>query len=204
MWEAALHGFILAWGLILPLGVQNVFVFNQGAAQPKLARALPAVVTAAICDTLLILLAVLGVSLIVLSLAWLKTILYAVGTLFLAYMGWSIWRSEPPAPGNASAGVGVRKQIMFALSVSLLNPHAILDTIGVIGTSSLSYEGYAKAGFAAAAIAVSWIWFAGLAVAGRGMGRLDSSGRLLLLMNKLSAVVVWVMAVYMVKMLVFP
>ncbi len=31
--EAIIHGVILAFGLILPLGVQNVFVFNQGAIQ---------------------------------------------------------------------------------------------------------------------------------------------------------------------------
>ncbi|GGA41924.1 hypothetical protein GCM10007416_13560 [Kroppenstedtia guangzhouensis] len=28
---AFMHGFLLAFGLILPLGVQNVFIFNQGA-----------------------------------------------------------------------------------------------------------------------------------------------------------------------------
>lgn len=34
--EAIVHGIILAFALILPLGVQNVFVFSQGATQPKL------------------------------------------------------------------------------------------------------------------------------------------------------------------------
>lgn len=60
MLGAAIHGFLLAFGLILPLGVQNVFVFNQGAAGRKLRRALPAVLTAAVGDTILIMLAVLG------------------------------------------------------------------------------------------------------------------------------------------------
>lgn len=63
--QAIIHGIILAFGLILPLGVQNVFVFSQGAMQPSRLRALPAVLTAALCDTLLILLAVLGLSVIV-------------------------------------------------------------------------------------------------------------------------------------------
>ncbi|TGV22644.1 amino acid transporter, partial [Mesorhizobium sp. M00.F.Ca.ET.186.01.1.1] len=60
MAEAILHGFVLAFGLILPLGAQNVFVFNQGASQPTLWRAAPVIVTAAVCDAILILLAVLG------------------------------------------------------------------------------------------------------------------------------------------------
>ena len=38
---ALFHGVILALGLILPLGVQNVFVFNQGATHKKFRNALP-------------------------------------------------------------------------------------------------------------------------------------------------------------------
>ena len=64
MSEAVIHGFLLAIGLILPLGAQNVFVFNQGANQSKLIKAFPAVITAGICDSILISLAVIGVSLV--------------------------------------------------------------------------------------------------------------------------------------------
>ncbi|TMZ55245.1 amino acid transporter, partial [Klebsiella pneumoniae] len=62
MIAAFLHGIVLAFGLILPLGTQNVFVFNQGASQPKFRGAVPVILTASLCDTLLILLAVVGVS----------------------------------------------------------------------------------------------------------------------------------------------
>jgi L-lysine exporter family protein LysE/ArgO len=202
MWEAALHGFVLAFGLILPLGVQNVFVFNQGASQPTLWRALPVVLTAAFCDTLLILLAVLGVSLAVLTFAWLKTILYAVGVFFLVYMGILTWRSRPSADAQEAERFSPKRQVMFAASVSLLNPHAILDTIGVIGTSSLGYAGAAKWGFSAACILVSWLWFFGLALAGRTAGRLDRSGRLLRALNVASAFIIWGVAVYMAVSLV--
>ena len=51
MISVLLHGFILALGLILPLGVQNVFVFNQGAVQSRFVKALPAIITASLCDT---------------------------------------------------------------------------------------------------------------------------------------------------------
>jgi L-lysine exporter family protein LysE/ArgO len=80
--EAFIHGTILAFGLILPLGVQNVFIFNQGANQPTFLRAIPAVITASICDTLLILLAVLGVSIIVFTFIWIKTVLFGLGFLY--------------------------------------------------------------------------------------------------------------------------
>lgn len=93
MLAAGIHGFILAFGLILPLGVQNVFVFNQGSIHKKYRRVLPVILTASIIDTLLITLAVLGISVIVLQVAWLKTLLLSAGILFLIYMGYLTWKS---------------------------------------------------------------------------------------------------------------
>lgn len=60
MVTAIIHGFILAIGLILPLGAQNVFIFNQGANQPKYRYVLPAIITAGLSDSLLIIIAVVG------------------------------------------------------------------------------------------------------------------------------------------------
>lgn len=36
--NAIIHGIVLAFGLILPLGVQNVFIFQQGAWQKHIWR----------------------------------------------------------------------------------------------------------------------------------------------------------------------
>ena len=81
--QPIIHGFLLALGLILPLGAQNVFVFNQGANQKKLTKALPVIVTAGLCDTTLIVLAILGVSLILMSLPILQLVIYIIGLAFL-------------------------------------------------------------------------------------------------------------------------
>lgn len=104
MTAALLHGIILAFGLILPLGAQNVFVFNQGASQPRLRGAIPVIITAGLCDTLLILLAVLGVSVIVLTMPILQTVIFSLGIIFLLYMGWSIWKSDPGEPQPEGGG----------------------------------------------------------------------------------------------------
>lgn len=195
MTQAIVHGIILAFGLILPLGVQNIFVFNQGVLHPRFRSVLPVVLTAALCDTLLIGAAVGGVSLLLLTLDWLTPVVYGAGVLFLLFMGWQIW-SSAPATGHAKQ-LSPKGQIGYALSVSLLNPHALLDTVGVIGTGSLGYEGLERWGFAAATAGVSWIWFLGLAAAGRMLGRADTSGRLIRLMNRGSALLIWAIAVYM-------
>lgn len=203
MITAAIHGFLLAFGLILPLGVQNVFVFNQGALQPKYRRAMPIVLTASLCDTLLISLAVLGVSVLVLASVWVKLVLMGGGVAFLVYMGALTWKSTSSAveSGAQAESFPAKRQITFGLFVSLLNPHAILDTVGVIGTSSLSYSGMDKLAYALSCILVSWIWFFGLALAGRTVGRLDRSGKFMAWLNKASALVMWAAAAFMLKQL---
>ncbi|WP_442599255.1 LysE/ArgO family amino acid transporter [Neobacillus sp. D3-1R] len=191
MLNAFIHGFILAFGLILPLGVQNVFVFNQGATQPSFIRAIPVVLTAAICDTILISVAVLGISVIILGLSWIKTILILVGVVFLLVMGFSTWNTKLKKDETESEVFSAKKQILFAASVSLLNPHAILDTIGVIGTSSITYTGSEKWIFTLSCILVSWLWFFGLSLVGKMVGKIDSSGYLIKILNKVSAIIMW-------------
>ncbi|OTY14409.1 lysine transporter LysE [Bacillus mycoides] len=203
MSEAIIHGIILAFGLIIPLGVQNVFVFNQGASQPNIWRAAPVVLTASICDTLLILIAVQGVSLVLLTFSWLTTTLYMIGFFFLMY-GWVIWRSDSSNDVKQEKSMPLKNQIIFAASVSLLNPHAILDTIGVIGTNSIQYIGSEKWAFTFATIIVSWIWFISLAFAGKFLKGFDSTGKTIIVLNKISGLLIWGVALYMLKQVVFP
>ncbi|HYF78825.1 MAG TPA: LysE/ArgO family amino acid transporter [Symbiobacteriaceae bacterium] len=197
MLAAVVHGFLLAFGLILPLGVQNTFVFTQGALHRRWAGALPSVLTAAACDTLLITLAVSGLSLVVLAVPWFQSALSWVGVAFLLYMGWATWRTEP-ATENAAEEWPARRQITFAASVSLLNPHAILDTVAVIGTNSLSYTGAPRLGFALACIGVSWLWFLGLATAGYLLGISAGGLSLRRWLNRISALIMWGVAVQLV------
>ncbi len=91
--------------------------------------------------------------------------------------------------------VALGKAGLYALSVSLLNPHAILDTLGVIGTSSLAYTGHERIAFTAACILNSWVWFLMLALAGKWIG---SIGPVRQWLNRVSAVIIWISAVYLV------
>lgn len=194
MKAAVLHGLLLAFGLILPLGVQNTFVFTQGALHRRWVGALPSVLMASVCDTLLIAAAVSGLSVVVLAAPWVKGVLSWAGVAFLLYMGWATWRTEPSAE-NAAEEWPARRQAVFAASVSLLNPHAILDTVGVIGTSSLAYEGAPRLAFALACVLVSWLWFAGLAMAGHLLGVAAGGVALRRWLNRISAVIMWGVAI---------
>lgn len=194
MTAAILHGLVLAFGLILPLGAQNTFVLTQGALHRRWVGALPAVLTAAVCDTLLITLAVSGVSLVVLTIPWFKAALSWIGVLFLAYMGWVTWNSTPEAASAADEQWPLKRQVAFAASVSLLNPHAILDTVAVIGTNSLQYTGGARLGYTLTCIGVSWLWFFALGTAGHLLGLAASGTRLRARLNRISAAIMWGLA----------
>ncbi|MFF2888681.1 LysE/ArgO family amino acid transporter [Paenibacillus sp. NPDC057967] len=204
MIAAAIHGFILALGLILPLGAQNAFVLTQGTAHRRFTKVLPVIVTASLCDTILIALAVLGISVIMLEHDWIKALLYLLGCGFLLYTGWTTWKSrhEIHTPLPDSRGISAKKQIGFAVTVSLLNPHAILDTVGVIGTSSVQYAGPAKLVFAMVCIITSWLWFIGLGAAGQFIGQQAQSPRILSLIPALSAVIMWGTALYLAYLLI--
>jgi L-lysine exporter family protein LysE/ArgO len=165
MINAFIYGVLLALGLIIPLGVQNVFIFNQGATQKHFLLAMPSVITAFVCDVILIILAVLGISLLVFSIPALKTAVFVVGISFLIYMGWVTWKSRVNLREDYTP-LPVKRQVSFAISVSILNPHALLDTVGVIGTNSLSLSGSAKWAYTLGCILVSFCWFLSLSIAG--------------------------------------
>lgn len=194
--EVIVHGIILAFGLILPLGVQNIFIFTQGATQPTLLRALPATITAAICDTVLILLAIFGLSLLMMEMEWLRQTLMIAGIVFLLYMSVAIWRTEPSNLQEGSA-LPIKKQILFAISVSFLNPSALVDIVGVIGTSALKYSGTELMLFTVACIVVSWLWFFALMFVGSRAKFLKNQQLVMNLLNKCSAIFIGCMAIYL-------
>jgi L-lysine exporter family protein LysE/ArgO len=193
--EPILYGSVLALGLIVPLGPQNSFVLNQGALMPRFSRALPVIIVAALCDTFLILTAVLGVSIFLLKFTWLRLVFVIGGIFFITMTGLLSWRSSNAVSTEALDEIWpLRKQVLYALSVSLLNPYAYLDTIAVIGSSSLAYYGADKFIFTASCIFVSWIWFFGIAIAGK---ILSNSSLFTRYVGKVTAIIMWMSALFL-------
>lgn len=190
MLNAFLYGIILAFGLIIPLGPQNLFVLAQGTHEKSIRHALPTIVAASLCDTFLILLACFGVSLIVLEVKFLKTALLSFGIVFLIIVGLHLWKkaSKASVAHQKHSHVSAKKQMLFAISVSLLNPHAILDTVTVIGVNALEYEGAALMAFTSACILVSWVWFFSLALFGKTLTKIP---HISFYQNRVSALIMW-------------
>jgi L-lysine exporter family protein LysE/ArgO len=162
---AAAAGFVLGLALIVPLGQQNVFVVSQGVAV-GMPRALFAVVGAAGCDTMLILLGAGGASALLHRLPGLRAALLAAGVVILLYLGIRGLRSSAtPAAMEAAAASGPRQVLARTAAVSLLNPHAIIDTVAVLGTAIAGQPADSRMSFGAGVVTASWIWFLFLASA---------------------------------------
>lgn len=199
MLVAFVHGFLLSLGLILPIGMQNGFILTQGALQPRWSRSLPSIVTAGVCDTLLIALAVVGVSTAALHIVWLRYGFGLMGVGFLLYMGRSTWRTNAEGgTGSVATAWTPQRQIRFTSSVSLLNPHALIDTLAVIGGSAVAYSAWQdRLSFGLASAMVSWLWFFGLSITGHALGRAAVQRSSLQFLNRISAVMMWLSAVYL-------
>lgn len=195
---AAIHSFFMALGLLTPLGIQNIFIFNQGASHPRILSAMPSVITAGISDTILISMAIFGVSTLVLKIFWLKELIFIVGFIFLTYMGFVTWRNSNNVnlKDDSHIPMNAKQQILFGLGVSFLNPHAIIDTITVMGANSLNYHGTAKLVFTLGCIIASWVWFIFLSILGNRVSKLDNGSTILVFANKLSAIIIWSVAAY--------
>src|SRR5699024_10824343 len=130
----------------------------------------------------------------------LQIVIYCVGFIILSYMAWSL-RHEKPQTLERYHTTTARKQMGFAVSVSLLNAHAIMVTIGVIGTNAAMYEGVDKMVFTMTTIAVFWIWFIFLANSGKVVGNIDKRCKYILILNKFSAVIIVIVALIILKQL---
>lgn len=161
-----LTGLALGLGLIMPIGAQNLFIIQQGI-NLGYPRIFYATLATTICDALLITMGALGLGAVLGGNDLLRTLLMAGGGVLLLYLAWQNLRSsmEPAAMEQSGAPLGAGGIIARAIGVSLLNPHAILDTVGVIGAVAVSRTGAERAWFAGGAVLASLIWFSFLGAA---------------------------------------
>lgn len=188
-----LSGLALGLALILPIGAQNVFLLDQ-ALRLRLPRALVPALCAALCDILLIAVGALGASALLDATRSLRVVLLAVGVVLLSVLGVQALRAAGQERSAAAAPLPLRALVLRTVAVSLVNPHAVLDTVGVIGSAIAATRAPGRPAFTAGAMTASVLWFAGLAVAGAlAAGRLTPRGRRWL--DRVSGVVLLAFAV---------
>lgn len=162
-----LQGLGLGAGLIIAIGAQNAYVLRQG-----LKHEYPFAI-AAVCslsDALLIVLGGAGVGTLIASTPMLASGAAALGAAFLGVYGAlafkRAWIGEKLGQDDATATPRTLKSaILTALAFSLLNPHALLDTVVLLGSISGQHPWDQRVWFLAGAVTASFAWFYALAFA---------------------------------------
>lgn len=186
-----LRGLTLGLSLIVAIGPQNAFVLRQGLTRR---HALLAALACSVADTALIAVGVLGVGALLARSPTLVTLGTLAGAAFLLWYGWRSFRSarHPGAldtGGQAAQTVGT--VLTTAAAFSLLNPHALLDTVVLIGGASAGLSGGGRRAFLAGTVLASWTWFFGLALLAGRLAPLMRSPRAWQVLDVLIGVVMW-------------
>jgi L-lysine exporter family protein LysE/ArgO len=162
------QGFALSAGLIVAIGAQNVFVLTQGARRHR-PWLVAGVCTA--CDALLIAAGVGGVGGLAAGSPLVSGMLGLAGAAFLAVYGLralkSALRGESMGLDEDAERPGLRAILLMAVGVSLLNPHALLDTVVLIGGLASRLDAGARLFFGLGAATASACWFYSLSLGGR-------------------------------------
>lgn len=161
-------GLMLGFGLIISMGPQNIFLIRQGL---KKEYAYVSALVCSLCDMILILLSTLSIGKLIFIYPTAKKIMILIGVLFLVvygaksiYSGIKQFKNTSPVHlNNSSPSISLLKLLMTAISFSLLNPQAIVDTMIMIGGVVNQYPQEDQLMFVIGVIAASFLWFTGLA-----------------------------------------
>ena len=164
---AYLTGFSLSFSLILAIGSQNAFVLRQAILRQNIGAI---VLFCAFSDALLIIAGVAGLSLLIADFVdQIAPWLFGGAAVWLA--GYGVLRVRDALGNHALTMVGhpaasLAASIAVAAVLTFGNPHVYLDTVVLIGTVSLQFDGAAKIAFTAGAITASLVFFSALGYGG--------------------------------------
>ena len=158
------QGFLLGFSLIFAIGAQNIFVFRQGL----LGRfVFPVVIFCSLSDTLLIFVGIFGLSFFVIEdIIWFKPFLLIFASFWIFLYGCFRFRSALTKNDSfvlkKNDGLEFWATIFVIFVLSFGNPHVYLDTVFLVGTVSLQYDGLEQVIFGLGASAASFLFFFGL------------------------------------------
>ena len=162
------EGFLMAAGLIVAIGAQNAFVIKQGLTRQHL------FLTAIVCsllDAFLITLGVGGFGEILSQFPVAISISRYFAIVFLVIYGAisfkHAFQKEQLKKSDEPSKRSVKRLLMMLCALSLLNPHAYLDTVILLGSVAAQYEGNEKLWFGVGAVSASFVWFFSITYASR-------------------------------------
>lgn len=178
MITAALTGYGAAFSLILAIGAQNAFVLRQGLRREHVFLIC---LICALSDAILITAGIWGFGSIVAAWPAFPKVMAWGGAAFLCVYALSRFRAAYRGDESlelAQGGAPLWPTVLTCLTLTWLNPHVYLDTLGLIGAISTGFEdGMPKLAFGTGAVSASFSFFFALGYGARFLAPLMQSPR---------------------------
>lgn len=189
-------GMAMGGGLIVAIGAQNAFLLRQALQRQYVVMCVLACI---VCDILLIALGAGSVGQLIAATPVLLEGVRVGGALFLIEYGrraaLSAWRGQAQLADSAERVLPRRGPVLrAAIALSLLNPHAWLDTVVLLGAIGAQQPDHGQMHFSFGAMAASTLWFSSLGLGARWLAPLFAQPRAWRMLDALIALVMWAIA----------
>ncbi len=197
-----IQGLGLGLGMIVPIGAQNAYLINQGIRRNF---HLLAATVCLICDVMLIGLGIFGAGEFLSRNPLALQIMTVAGIIFLSVYGTSSFKkalkgvTTSVEGSNTAIFRGKRGVLLGALAVTLLNPHAYLDTMVILGSVGNQMEQELRLAFALGTFSASFIWFFSLSSAAAKFAPWLSKPGIQRIIDFIVAFIMWAIALSLVK-----
>lgn len=190
------QGFVLGASMIIPIGAQNAFILNQGI---KRQYHLVAATICMVSDFALICIGIYGGSQIINSGSIASILLTGAGILFLLGYGGVSFKSafnsrvigEDQSEPTLQTTETLSKVVLTCFAVTLLNPHAYIDTVIILGGVGGQFADQAKLYFTLGCMLASIVWFYGLAVAAAKFSDYLNRPKVKMVIDILVGIIMW-------------
>ena len=191
-------GFATSLSLILAIGAQNAFVLREGLARQHVFWLC---LFCGASDAVLIATGVAGFGATTALWPAMPRVLAVGGAVFLFVYGTSrflaAYRGDHRLHiSGRSASLGATLAVAAAFTWG--NPHVYLDTLGLLGAISASYEGSAKWAFGLGAIMASFVFFFALGYGARLLAPVMQTPRAWVVLDVIIGLVMWWIAASLV------
>ena len=178
-----IQGLLLGFSLIIAIGAQNLFVFNQGLIGKYV---MIVCLFCSLSDALLILIGYSGLYLIIENNVILQNFIILIGFLWL--LGYGVLKIREGMSFDQESNLDIQishtnnrnlyKTILAISGITWLNPHVYLDTVFLIGSISNSVQSEKQFSFLLGTISSSFLFFFFLGYMGFKIGSLIKSPNL--------------------------
>lgn len=190
-------GLTLMATLIMPIGMQNAFVLNQGIRRQ---HHLFVAGFCSLADVIFMSIGVWGGAKVFNANPWLLTGIGILGAVFMFYYGFLSFKSAWRGGNNLNDDHKNRnfKAILLACcAFTILNPHVYIDTVVILGGFAANLTAEQRPWFVLGGVSASFIWFFGLSLLGQKLAPILSKPKSQQIIDFVIACMMWVLATYL-------